>query len=301
MTTIATRNGVMVSDGQVSWGDRIDQTNLKKVRKINGCLVGGAGRLSSVLQFFKWFEEWSDAQVVQGESPHVQVFIPEDLDDEDFTGLVVFTDGVIFMYEGGKRCYEIVGAEYYAIGSGADFALSAMDAGASAEDAVKVAIKRDVFSGGELFIEHLDEEPEELTKEKAEGMSKEELVRYIFGEETVNDIATKDLVEIKESNSFSDEAILEDDVICLYKDGYMQIFDTTGEILKAEGDISFENSSLVCLNTIDKKSLVKLLKLFSITEKEKTKKELLVKKLYDQLLKLYKGKGEHVLPEDSSS
>lgn len=301
MTTIATRNGVMVSDGQVSWGDRIDQTNLKKVRKINGCLVGGAGRLSSVLQFFKWFEEWSNAQVVQGESPHVQVFIPEDLDDEDFTGLVVFTDGVIFMYEGGKRCYEIVGAEYYAVGSGSDFALSAMDAGASAEEAVKVAIKRDVFSGGELFVEHLDAEPEELTKEKAEGMSKEELVKYIFGEDTVNEVVTGELLEIKDHESSSDEITLLDEVISLYKDGFIQIFDNNGENLRAEGDISFKGSSLNCLNILDKKSLLRLLKIFNIPEKERTKKGLLVIKLYDQLLELYKEEGKHVLPEGSNS
>jgi 20S proteasome alpha/beta subunit len=35
-----------------------------------------------------------------------------------------------------------------AIGSGSAYALAAMDMGASAEDAVKVAIKRDIYSGG---------------------------------------------------------------------------------------------------------------------------------------------------------
>ena len=285
MTTIATRNGVMVSDGQVSFGDRIDQTNLKKVRKINGCLVGGAGRLSSVLQFFNWFEEWSNAQVVQGESPHVQVFIPENIDDEDFTGIVVFTDGVIFMYEGGKRCYEIVGAEYYAIGSGADFALSAMDAGASAEDAVKVAIKRDVFSGGELFIEHLDEEPEELTKQKAEGMSKEELVRYIFGEETVNeDIKSEILDEVDED----DEIIAETATLALFKDGFLQVFSGDGETLKGEClNIKVEGGANQCLEILSKKDILNNLQAFGIFAKEKSLKSELKTKLYSKLVSIY--------------
>ncbi|MBS3974735.1 MAG: hypothetical protein KGZ89_07720 [Actinobacteria bacterium] len=283
MTTIATRNGVMVSDGQVSWGDRIDQTNLKKVRKINGCLVGGAGRLSSVLQFFKWFEEWSDAQVVQGESPHVQVFIPENIDDEDFTGIVVFTDGVIFMYEGGKRCYEIVGAEYYAIGSGADFALSAMDAGASAEDAVKVAIKRDVFTGGELFIEHLDEEPEELTKEKAEEMTKEELVKYIFGDEPVNEDIKSEIL----SDGDDDQIIAETATLALFKDGFLQVFSSDGETLKGEClNIKIQGDAKRCLEILSKKDILNNLQAFGVIAKEKSLKSDLKIKLHSKLVEI---------------
>lgn len=183
MTTITYRNRKIASDGQVSFGSRIDTTSLKKVRKINGCLVGGAGRLASVLQFFDWFQEWSDAQQVQGDAPHVKVFVPEGIDDEDFNGLVVFADEVVFMYEGGKKSYQLTGQDYYAIGSGSDFALAAMDAGAEAEEAVAVAILRDVYSGGQIFTEELDPEPTELTREVAEGMEKDALISLLFGED----------------------------------------------------------------------------------------------------------------------
>lgn len=183
MTTITYRNRKISSDGQVSFGSRIDTTTLKKVRKINGCLVGGAGRLASVLQFFDWFQEWSDAQQVQGDAPHVKVFVPEGIDDEDFNGLVVFADEVVFMYEGGKKSYQLTGQDYYAIGSGSDFALAAMDAGATAEEAVAVAILRDVYSGGQIFTEELDPEPTELTREVAEAMEKGDLISLLFGED----------------------------------------------------------------------------------------------------------------------
>lgn len=182
MTTITYRDRKMVSDGQVSFGGRVDDQNFKKIRKINGCLVGGAGRLTSVLQFFEWFEEWSNAQQVQGDAPHVRVFVPEGIEDEDFSGLVVFADGIIFLYEGGKNSYQLAGQEYFSIGSGADFALAAMDAGANAMEAVAVAIKRDVYSGGEIFAEELDPEPVELTRELAQDMEKEELISLLFGE-----------------------------------------------------------------------------------------------------------------------
>ncbi|MNJ79145.1 hypothetical protein D3C77_770710 [compost metagenome] len=37
-----------------------------------------------------------------------------------------------------------------AIGSGAPYALAAMDMGASAEDAVRAAMKRDIYTGGKI-------------------------------------------------------------------------------------------------------------------------------------------------------
>ena len=198
MTTITYRNRKIASDGQVSFGSRIDTTSLKKVRKINGCLVGGAGRLASVLQFFDWFQEWSDAQQVQGDAPHVKVFVPEGIDDEDFNGLVVFADEVVFMYEGGKKSYQLTGQDYYAIGSGSDFALAAMDAGAEAEEAVAVAILRDVYSGGQIFTEELDPEPTELTREVAEGMEKDALISLLFGEDEEGTEEAEDNILIRQ-------------------------------------------------------------------------------------------------------
>lgn len=184
----------MASDGQITFGGRIDNYSMKKVRKINGCLVGGAGRLASVLQFFDWFQDWSDAQQVQGDAPHVKVFVPEGIDDEDFNGLVVFADGVVFIYEGGKKSYQLNGQDYFAIGSGSDYALAAMDAGADATQAVSVAIHRDIYSGGEIFSEELDPEPTELTREIAEGMDKEELIKILFGESDESKAEAEDKV-----------------------------------------------------------------------------------------------------------
>lgn len=288
MTTIAVRAGKMVSDGQVSFGDRIDQMSLKKVRKINGCLVGGAGRLSSILQFFSWFEVWSDAQLVQGEAPHVQVFIPEGLDDEDFTGLVVFTDGVVFMYEGGKRSYELVNSEYYAIGSGADFALSAMDAGATAEEAVKVAIKRDVFSGGEIFIEELDEEPEELTKEKASEMSKEELIKFMFGEDSPNEELKEDFVELQ------DESLVDTEYYTIFKDGFVNLFAPEEDVLIGViEDITNSELSIKELTRTLKSDLRNLVfVLTGIHASPKANKVNLSKVIYDALFDIWKEKNQ---------
>lgn len=288
MTTVVYRDGVMMSDGQVSFGDRIDQTNLKKVRKINGCLVGGAGRLSSVLQFFSWFEEWSNAQLVQGDSPHVQVFIPECLDDEDFTGLVVFTDGVIFMYEGGKRCYEIPGEKYYAIGSGADFALSAMDAGATAEEAITVAIKRDVFSGGEIFKEELEEEQQELTRELASEMNKEDLIKYIFGDENPNEENKEDFVDI------SDKTLTDEMHYTIYKDGFVQLFsEDTNVAVGVISNLEDKQTTMLEMINISKKDLKFIAStLTGVTMSNRANKDSLVKVIYDVLIDIWKENKE---------
>jgi len=63
------------------------------------------------------------------------------------------TDNVIyrvFMHE-GVFCEEVVTCNV-AFGSGSKFALAAMDHGKSAEDAVKYAMTRDIYSGGKVNV-----------------------------------------------------------------------------------------------------------------------------------------------------
>lgn len=238
MTTVCYRDGIIASDGQVTSGDRIDNLNLKKVRKINNCLVAGAGRLSSVFSFFEWFERWSDAQVVQGQAPHVDVFIPEGIDDEDFQGLVIFSDKTIFHYEGGKKSYSMPKEQYVSIGSGCDYALAAMDAGASAVEAVTIAIQRDVFSGGEIFTEELDEEEEELTYEDAKQLTQAELLALIFPEQ-----CTEESGEESQGDVVFDESdiVYEGNYVFLTSDGIVHFGnkDSSGDVY----EIALEESS----------------------------------------------------------
>ncbi|AVZ45396.1 hypothetical protein [Escherichia phage vB_EcoM-Ro121c4YLVW] len=117
-----------------------------------------------------------------------------DKEDEEFIALVVHPDGRIFLHEGNNptRAYPI-DEEYYAVGSGSDFALAALDAGATPEQAMEVAKKRDAFSGGETFIEEQDEIIE-LTDDDLENFSKEELINLLkfgnpYGEEEPRNVA----------------------------------------------------------------------------------------------------------------
>lgn len=57
MTTIAIKDNIMCSDTQCSMGDMVTNYTTSKVQEIDGYLVGGAGRYSSILKFQAWFED----------------------------------------------------------------------------------------------------------------------------------------------------------------------------------------------------------------------------------------------------
>lgn len=185
MTTIIVTKDRILSDGLVSVGNRVDTTNFKKVRKIGGYLVGGAGRLSSILTFFTWMEQVVRLEGIQEHVPELVIQSDPEREDDEFMAVVVHPDGEIYLHEGNdpSRAYPLH-CEYYAIGSGSDYALAALDAGVTPEEAMEVAKYRDTHSGGETFIELLATEEDEIveleiTEEMLQQLSKEELISLL--------------------------------------------------------------------------------------------------------------------------
>nr|DAY73594.1 MAG TPA: ATP-dependent protease [Caudoviricetes sp.] len=180
MTTIIATKNKILSDGKVTVGSRVDQYNFKKVRQIGGYLVGGAGRLSSILTFFSWFEQNLQCQAAQEAIPGLMIQSDPDKEDEEFVALVVHPDGRIFIHEGNNPARSMpIEAEYYAVGSGADFALAALDGGASPEQAMEVAKMRDAFSGGETFVEE-QEQPVDISDEELRNYTKAQLLNLLL-------------------------------------------------------------------------------------------------------------------------
>lgn len=192
MTTIAVKDGIMVGDGRCSLGSTVIKDDMVKVFWINNHLMGGAGRARSISTFAQWLQKHTDYTIVNQEVGDLVDLIPPVLqDDEEFTALVLTPDKQVLMYDGNVALN--LGHDVPAsIGSGSVFAIAAMDASASAEDAVKIAMKRDVYSGGEITIVQLEDEPEPLTREIAENLSKDELLNVIFGEEGTELANTKE-------------------------------------------------------------------------------------------------------------
>ena len=192
MTTIAVKDGIMVGDGRCSLGSTVIKDDMVKVFWINNHLMGGAGRARSISTFAQWLQKHTDYTIVNQEVGDLVDLIPPVLqDDEEFTALVLTPDKQVLMYDGNVALN--LGHDVPAsIGSGSVFAIAAMDASASAEDAVKIAMKRDVYSGGEITVVQLEEEPEPLTREVAENLSKDELINMMFGEEDTELANTKE-------------------------------------------------------------------------------------------------------------
>ena len=194
MTTIAYKNGIMVSDGRMSLGDMIIKDDTQKVFWVNNHLVGVCGRARAINTFVTWLQKMTDYHIVNQEVGELVDLVPPALeDDEGYSALVVTPSRQVLMYEGNTPID--MGLDVpMSVGSGSCFALASMKTGASAEEAVKVACELDVYSGGEITVVQLEEEPEPLTREVAENLSKDELINLMFGDEQeeVDDLIIKE-------------------------------------------------------------------------------------------------------------
>ena len=183
MTTIAIDSTLMMaSDSQATIGNRRVQEYVQKVFLVGDCIVGIAGRYSEALVFVNALEEILKREALQSvtdvEIPQV---ICDELDNVD--ALLITPEGNIFQYEGSR--FNIPVTAPVAIGSGAEYALIAMDCGKNAQEAVEVAIKYDVFSGGDIQIAELTEEesPEYLDRNELKKLTKEQLLDKFLGEQ----------------------------------------------------------------------------------------------------------------------
>lgn len=195
MTTIAYRDGIMAAEGKMTLGDMVIKLDTEKVFWVNNHLVGVCGRARAINTFVTWLQKMTDYHIVNQEVGELVDLVPPALeDDEGYSALVVTQSRQVLMYEGNTPID--MGLDVpMSVGSGSCFALAAMKAGNSAEEAVKVACELDVYSGGEITVVQLEEESEPLTREVAENLSKEELIEMMFGEEeesTTEVVATKE-------------------------------------------------------------------------------------------------------------
>ena len=134
MTTICVRAGVLAGDGRETDdgdNDMVVGDHFKKVHRLkDGRLFGGAGSSENIHRLMV-------------AADHHQA--PPKLDDT--TALLV--DGKkVYIYEG--HMWRSMTEPYYSIGTGRGYAMGAMDAGADAAKATKIASKRDPYSGGKV-------------------------------------------------------------------------------------------------------------------------------------------------------
>lgn len=140
MTTIAANKQCMASDSNVVTGKTFFEGRPKIIR-IGDAIVGAAGHVTAINKFVRW---------LQKKNPRLKK--PEFTKKETLTALVLTTKG-LFQIDEGLEFDEVV-QPYFAIGTGALVALTAMDFGASPERAVEAACKRDPkqFTKGPVHV-----------------------------------------------------------------------------------------------------------------------------------------------------
>jgi len=141
VTTIAYRDGVMAADGRVTDGQLVVTYECKKIRKLSdGALFALCG--DDYLE--EAIVEWLEACEPETVPPT----------GKDFTAILVDTSGNLSTYSGvGERFLPWYDVKFAAFGSGGELAYGAMEMGATADQAVAVAIRRNTHSGGLIQVE----------------------------------------------------------------------------------------------------------------------------------------------------
>lgn len=129
MTTIAYRDGIIACDSRATRDITILSDNANKMTEQDGCMFFYAGATCD-------------------EQKLIDAYFGKEVQSIEGNALVV-DGGVIYLVgHDGKELWKCPTYEYGALGSGGDHALTAMDMGATAKEAVKIAMKRDACTGG---------------------------------------------------------------------------------------------------------------------------------------------------------
>ena len=145
MTTLAYKDGILVTDSFVSAGE-IFAGRVEKARIVDGHIVAFVGNLEHAAHMLNCLENGKEAREKEREASLMRV-------NKD--GKVEFKDTMHLDW------FEI-SAPFHAAGSGRDLALGAMAHGASAYEAVEIACAYDANSGIPLYqykIEDLSDKP----------------------------------------------------------------------------------------------------------------------------------------------
>lgn len=138
MTTIVYRAGIVAAD---SLAVRGDMAAPEKVEKLWRTASGGVAAITGTYAFAESARSWIDFGKKDWEKPKF---------DSDTRIIEFLTDGRILEHDADGMGRTTPLEDYYAWGSGRDFAYGALAAGATARQAVEIAAKFDLMTGGEF-------------------------------------------------------------------------------------------------------------------------------------------------------
>lgn len=159
MTTIVLNKNVMAADSQVT-SSHIT-TGFQKIHETDIGIYGFAGDAYDLEILIKAMDAlYTDSQLVMDEDEEVYLVKPEIIMVDTSHTEDTYSQCVYFIKETGetglakldaKGCVRRISMQQpIALGSGQDFAITAIQLGKSAKEAVKAAIALDPYSGGEI-------------------------------------------------------------------------------------------------------------------------------------------------------
>lgn len=146
MTTIVYRNGVVAADTRAYSGSSTPIGEKIKIEVIT--YSDGSKSVVGVSTPAPGFSEEIRRWFANDKHPD---FEPQGLGDRrSFEAIEVTKDGEVFFYNDSFVPSGPLITDWIAIGSGKDYAVGALSMGASAEEAVQVAITNDAWTGGRV-------------------------------------------------------------------------------------------------------------------------------------------------------
>lgn len=140
MTTITYRAGYLAADTRAYSGNKPPIGRKTKIFYDPDIKIA-CGTSSSLPGFGEKFWLWLSGQ--EGDIEFAK--------DAEFTSLTI-QDGEVFIYENSLFPTGPLEADYFAIGTGREYAMGAMEMGASAPEAVRVSCKLDVWSADPIMV-----------------------------------------------------------------------------------------------------------------------------------------------------
>lgn len=140
MTIIAYRDGVLAADRRIVTEKAVTIVgDMVKIGRAKGGRWAIAGDHGCAQELLNWFSAGRvGPQPYHEDADGMLIWLPDSLSNPE-----MFTEG---------RWWRDPDAEFWAWGSGRDFALGAMGAGATAEEACKVAMMFDPCCGGTVDV-----------------------------------------------------------------------------------------------------------------------------------------------------
>lgn len=138
MTTIAFCAGVLAADSQATAGGKFEGS-VTKIAKRGQFLAAVCGLAPASRAFLDWFRSG-----MPGDCPPLG-----DKDDSAWGFIYTPENRVLWFKPSGLEDFH---APIHSTGSGSEIALGAMHAGATPEEAVAIAAKLDIHTGGDITV-----------------------------------------------------------------------------------------------------------------------------------------------------